>query len=100
MAKHWLRQYCSTAGHVYVDSAGHLEQYYGDILRAQACTNGEEVCKWLLSEHSVSVPVRVCVKWLSSDWSTSSRIMSADSVEQVLGERLRLNDQSLLAMAM
>ena len=92
VAKHWLRRYSSSAALVYVDSAGHLELYYGDILRAQACSNGEEVCKWLLAEHSVSVPVRVCIKWLTSDWSTSNRIMSADSVEQVLGDRLRLNE--------
>ena len=62
VAKHWLRRYSSRTAQVYVDSACHLEQYYGDILRAQACSNGEEVCKWLLAEHSVSVPVRVCVK--------------------------------------
>ena len=42
-AKHWLRRYSSSAAKEYVDSAGHLELYYGDILRAQACSSGEEV---------------------------------------------------------
>ena len=92
VAKHWLRRYARSSAKAYVDSVGHLEQYYGDILRAQGCSNGEEVCKWLLAEHSVSVPVRVCVKWLSSEWSSSNRIMSADSLEQVLGEESKMGE--------
>ena len=43
VAKHWLRRYSSTAARVYVDSAGHLELQYGDLLREKACPNAEEV---------------------------------------------------------
>ena len=46
---------------------------------------------WLLREHEVSAPARVCETWLSREWSSSGGLYTTAAVEEALGERLRLN---------
>ena len=47
--------------------------------------------KWLHSSQSVSANVKVCNKWLSTDWAASGILFSPDAVDASLGSRLRLD---------
>ena len=38
----------------------------------------------------MSAKDRVCQAWLDKDWSTSGKLLDIDSVEDSLGDRLRL----------
>ena len=90
IAKEWLRKFGGHGDLVYIDSAGHLETRYGERIRAdvpQEQLQVESLCKWLFKELSVSVPARVCQKWLTSDWSSSGELLYAQAVEEALGDR-------------
>ena len=48
------------------------------------------VLTWLLREHSVQAPQRVCQAWLEREWSSSGALTTLEQVEEALGARLRL----------
>ncbi len=95
VAENWLRRHGPHGDLTYVDSAGHLETSYGQRIREDGPGNdvtSEVLRAWLFDTHSVSVPARVCKKWLETEWSSSGKLLSPTAVEQSIGERLRLNE--------
>ena len=93
--KGWYQKYGGKASIKNIDSAGHLELYYGERIRSDAAANGmhaEALTKWLRNEASVSVSARTCTHWRSKDWSTSGKLLTPESIEEDQGERLRLNE--------
>ena len=92
IAKEWLRKFGGQSDLRNIDSAGHLEMECGERIRDHEALAADELASWLLREHKVSVPSRVCQTWLTRDWSSSGRLLTADSVEEAAGERLRLRE--------
>ena len=93
IAKQWIQKFSGIGLAKYVDNAGHLESQYGNCVRAHPLSEGfsaATLASWLLLEQRVSAPMPVCQKWLYTDWSSSGALLHPDSVEEALGERLRL----------
>lgn len=93
IAKQWLLRFHGELQ--YVDNAGHLETLYGERIRANAPQEhlaADALSSWLRREHRVSVLARVCQKWLSTDWSSSGRLLTPLAVEGAVGDRLRLDE--------
>ncbi len=91
--KVWLNRYFDCRP---IDSAGHLELEYGDIIR-ESCDTGidaEDLRVWLRSEQKVDVSLRTCTTWLSREWSSANKLMSIVDIEEAIGERLRLSQYS------
>ena len=85
----WFQNYIT-----FVDSAGHLELQFGERIRTLDTppSSGQELAFWLVTEHSVSAPARVCQKFLSTSWSSADRIMTPQALETSAGDRLRLRE--------
>ena len=86
--KGWMQKYGGMAKVRTVDSAGHLELFYGQRIRDDAAAqelDGEALAKWLRNEASVSVSARTCVHWRSKDWSTSGKLLTPESIEEDQG---------------
>jgi len=93
--KSWLNKYGGETEVRNIDSAGHLELWYGQRIRNDAAAQvleGEALAKWLRNEASISVSARTCVHWRSKDWSTSGKLLTPDSIEADQGDRLRLGE--------
>ena len=91
VARQWLQKYYGPLQNV--DNAGHLETLYGERIRAHtSALDAASLSQWLMTQHQVSVPARICQHWLSMDWSSSGALMTPEAVEQELGIRLRLNE--------
>ena len=89
VCKHWLRTHASELEVVH--SAGRLELKYGDQLRSRAVgLSSAELRVWLRQHLSVDCDLRVCETWRCKDWSTSSKILSIQQLEQECGDKLRL----------
>ena len=76
VAKGWLEQY---GGHVelrLVNSAGHLELWYGDLIRAQASGKACGPLRDWLRGVGVSALQTTCRTWLDRDWSTAGRLLT------------------------
>ena len=94
VAMTWLRLYSSKETIVKVQNAGHLETWYGERIRAdmpEGTTDGAVLHQWLLGHLSVSADARVCQKWLTTEWGGKGALITAEAVEECIGERLRLN---------
>ena len=94
----WLSKYRGAVAVTNVDNAGHLELLYGDRIRGDSAAKvlgADALCSWLHTTVSVSVPARTCQKWLSMDWSSSGKLLTAYAVEDAAGERLRLDQYKL-----
>ena len=70
----------------YIHSAGRLEQLYGERIRQQAHASADKLAQWLLSNVSVSAPVRVCQHWMTTEWSSSGTLLSPAAVEESIGQ--------------
>lgn len=91
VAKAWLAKYGGVSAVHEVLTAGHIELWYGDRIRAEYHgANAGALRTWLLEICSVRASERVCQAWVSRDWSCSGKLVSVDAVERELGERLRL----------
>ena len=93
--KAWLREYGGQPALAQVNSAGHLEVWYGDRIRADAAAramDADALSVWLRTQAAVSVSTRTCSTWLGRDWSSSGKLVSREAVEEALGERLRLEE--------
>ena len=92
VARQWLKQYFNLSQ---IDNAGHLESRYGEPLREhikQHPLDATGVSQWLVSQHQVSVPPRICQHWLARDWSSSGMLLTPEAVEESVGARLRLDE--------
>ena len=92
VARQWLKQYFNLSQ---IDNAGHLESRYGEPLREhikQHPLDATGVSQWLVSQHQVSVPARICQHWLARDWSSSGMLLTPEAVEESVGARLRLDE--------
>ena len=70
----------------YIHSAGQLEASYGDCIRQQVHPSADLLAQWLLSNVSVSAPVRICQKWMTTEWSSSGKLLSPVAVEESIGQ--------------
>jgi hypothetical protein len=79
-----------------IDSAGHLELEYGDIIResGKSGIDPEDLRLWLRAEHKVDASCRTCMTWSSREWSTAHKLSSIIDVEEAVGDRLRLAQYS------
>ena len=76
VAKQWLNTYFKLSQ---IDNAGHLESRYGDLLQEHMKQDPLDpigVSQWLVGQHQVSVPARICQHWLAKDWSSSGMLMT------------------------
>ena len=93
VAKQWLSKFGGQSDLKYVNSAGHLELWYGDRIRASDISmQSDALANWLFTVVSAKVPVSVCQKWLSTVWSSSGRLLTPAAVEEALGDRMRLDE--------
>ena len=93
IAKSWLEKY--VGGLTPILNAGKIELQYGDRLRALpdfAQLTADTLVSLLRKDFSVSADRRICQTWLSTEWSSSGRLLSIQSVEQQIGMRLRLDE--------
>ena len=67
-----------------LESAGHLEMWYGDELRRihADATDAQSIKQCLLLTHRVSAPDRVIQKWVSTQWSAKGRLVLLEEVEE------------------
>ena len=70
----------------YIHSAGQLEALYGDCIRQRVHASSDNLAQWLCSNVSVSAPVRICQKWMTSEWSSSGKLLSPVAVEESIGQ--------------
>ena len=94
-ATDWLRKYGTAEPVRQINSAGHLEEYVGQRIRDDESAktfNAEALSNWVYTSASISASVRVCQTWLSKEWSSSGKLLDAVSVEETLGDRLRLDE--------
>ena len=92
VAKQWLNAYFKLS---HIDNAGHLESRYGELVRdhmKQYFLDSMGLSQWLVGQHQVSVPARICQHWLATDWSSSGMLMTIEAVEESIGMRLRLDE--------
>jgi hypothetical protein len=92
-AKDWLHKYGSTNPVTQINSAGELEMRVGQRIREddEAKTLGaDRLANWLYASAYVSASAKVCQTWLSKEWSSSGKLLCPVSVEEELGDRLRL----------
>ena len=76
-----------------INSAGHLEMRCGDRIREGETSHGIDVAGlrlWLRENVAVDVSEVTCRTWLSTDWSSSGKLLSIAEVERSIRERLRL----------
>ena len=81
----WLQKYGGQASVKNIDSAGHLELYYGQRIREDATAkalDAEALSVWLRNKASVSVAARTCQHWRSKDWSSSGKLLTPDNIEK------------------
>ena len=92
-AKDWLRKYGAAVYIVQGNSAGHLEMNVGKRIREDdeaKMLDAEGLKKWLYTSAHISASAKVCQTWLSKEWSSSGGLLDPVSVEEELGDRLRL----------
>jgi len=92
VAKSWLEKYRGFLTPIL--NAGKLELQYGDRLRALpgfAELTADGLVLLLRKDYLATADKRVCHKWLTTEWSTSGRLLSTVSVEEQIGVRLRLD---------
>ncbi len=98
IAKQWLHTYFGPLQKI--ESADQLEKLYGPRIRENSWNSdrllrtqtGTDISEFLLEKYKVSVSSRTCQHWLSIDWSSAGGLRMPEQVEQVLGDRLRLNE--------
>ena len=84
----WRRKYGDIKE---VLSAGHLELQYGSIMRDAGISDAQALRDWLAGR-SVKAALRICQKWITTDWSTSGNLLTPRAVEDAAGEQLRLDE--------
>jgi hypothetical protein len=94
IARSWLRKHGPHGEVRHIASAGSLEMQYGDRIREECIIDidSDLLSSWLYKSLSVCAPRRVCQKWLDTDWSSSGHFLSPISVEESMGDRLRLKE--------
>ena len=83
----WQRKYGTIRT---LESAGHLELQYGERIREAGLQDASALRDWLAGTVSVRASLRTCQKWISTDWSTSGKLLTPRAVEEAAGGQLRL----------
>ena len=94
VAKAWLVKYGGLVQLKHVQSAGHLENWYGERIRGDAAARGlsaKDLSVWLEGNVRIQASVVTCQTWLTKDWSSSDKLLSPQAVETALGDKLRLH---------
>ena len=95
IATRWLRKYDGVRVVSKIESAAHLELWWGELIRDRPEARSMEaaaLAHWMHVDRGVLVPRRLCETWKSRDWSTAGKLMVCADVERELGERLRLDE--------
>ena len=91
-ARRWLESHGGIRATKRIESALHLELYWGGCIRSD-CAEGitaDGLSYWMLATHSVTVSKRVCKTWQDRDWNASDKLYRPEAVEAEMGDRLRL----------
>ena len=78
ICKQWLLKYGGHENLTSIQSAGHLEDQYGDQIREkmpESISDGSALKRWLHDHLDVSADRKTCQKWISSVWHGSGAFL-------------------------